>query len=168
MASVENNDRIVTEDDVWDDTELIRAYDKAVKQWKRTKVEVQMASPTPGPGPWIPVDMSQQNVSEMSDSFSTITFTDATKDSNLSNATTSEKGNDTNFRKSHTCENSDLSSFMPHFPVPPMPASLACPDGTFNYEKGELPALLLSWYMSGYQAGYFDAKSEIRRAPKQN
>jgi hypothetical protein len=52
-------------------------------------------------------------------------------------------------------------NMIPRLPIPPMPMSLAGPDGKFDYGRGQLPSLLLSWYMSGYHAGYFDARREV-------
>lgn len=49
---------------------------------------------------------------------------------------------------------------QPQVPFPPMPMSLADTNGKFDFKRGQLPALLLSWYMSGYHAGYFDATQE--------
>lgn len=57
-------------------------------------------------------------------------------------------------------------NMIPQFPVPPMPMSLADADGKFDFGRGQLPSLLLSWYMSGYHAGYFDAKREVLGHPK--
>lgn len=62
--------------------------------------------------------------------------------------------------------NGDWENFnntMPQFrfPVPPMPLSLSNKEGAFDFSRGELPSLLMSWYMAGYQAGFFDAKNEL-------
>lgn len=69
--------------------------------------------------------------------------------------------------------NGDWENFnntMPpfRFPVPPMPLSLSKPDGSLDFGRGEFPSLLMSWYMAGYQAGFFDAKQEQQAAASPN
>lgn len=58
-------------------------------------------------------------------------------------------------------------SMVPQFPVPPMPMSLADAKGKFNFGRGQLPSLLLSWYMSGYHSGYFDAQQAKKSLGKE-
>lgn len=47
------------DEDMWDDKELIRAYDKAVKNWRRSqdfsKDPASADPPTAPPGPWVEV-----------------------------------------------------------------------------------------------------------------
>lgn len=69
--------------------------------------------------------------------------------------------------------NGDWENFnntMPQFrfPVPPMPLSLSNKDGGFDFGRGELPSLLMSWYMAGYQSGFYDAKHEMASNASRN
>lgn len=47
--------------DLWDDRELIRAYDHAIRNWRREDKGKVASEETPGPGPWMEVSEDAQS-----------------------------------------------------------------------------------------------------------
>ncbi|ODN05007.1 Survival motor neuron protein 1 [Orchesella cincta] len=194
MATSHNSASLMESEDAWDDRELIRAYDKAVKNWRRnrdTDAATKSETETPGPGPWVEVpgraansgsrNLSNDRVVERNlkiAEFQThlshpITqpvsveggfpySAEATVDSSSEISSVEEEPEEVEDVQDYTSVEGESSYPQYRFPVPPMPLSFSKKDGSFDFGRGELPALLMSWYMAGYQAGFYDAKQEFK------
>lgn len=53
--------------DLWDDRELIRAYDQAIRNWRREDKGKGASEETPGPGPWMEVSEDAQPTAAVAD-----------------------------------------------------------------------------------------------------
>jgi len=52
---------------------------------------------------------------------------------------------------------------FPKMFMPPLPTSFTSINEGQNCGKGDIPSLLMAWYMTGYHSGYFDAKQDLRK-----
>lgn len=112
----------------------------------------------------VDIDDIDERLSQATISTSLVNNISSDRESETQTNCSSIKGNRMESTSTTTgnCDWGSLTAnFFPNFPIPPMPGSLAGPDGSFEFGRGELPSLLLSWYMSGYHAGYFDAKKDF-------
>ncbi|CAL8138158.1 unnamed protein product [Orchesella dallaii] len=200
MATSHNvTSNLMDSEDAWDDRELIRAYDKAVRNWRKNRdsdsaVKTETATSTPGPGPWVEVpgrgpsgSRNLTNDRVVARNLKIEEFqnhlghpitqpvnveggfpysAEATVDSSSEISSVEEEPEETEDVQDYTSVEGDSAYPQYRFPVPPMPLSCSKKDGSFDFGRGELPALLMSWYMAGYQAGFFDAKQEFKAAKK--
>lgn len=169
---------------VWDDTELINAYDIAVKLGTRlsrqvsgSRTEQTAEAAADEEDPSVSIYYSEYVATEEDGVEEVVEDEDYgygyPQDDSLPEVNEAETHGAGDYTYSFRPERQPLpnpvetpnwAEAFPRLLAPPMPSSFAESE---LFKKGDISSLLMSWYMCGYHSGYFDAKQDFSKKPKE-
>ncbi|XP_011541905.1 survival motor neuron protein isoform X2 [Homo sapiens] len=147
--------------DIWDDTALIKAYDKAVASFKHALKNGDICETSGKPKTTPKRKPAKKNKSQKKNTAASLQ-----QNENESQVSTDESENSRspgNKSDNIKPKSAPWNSFLP--PPPPMPGPRLgpgkiipppppiCPDSLDDADA--LGSMLISWYMSGYHTGYY-------------
>ena len=134
-------DELAEDNDTWDDTLLVKAYEQACKKVKAALEKQNHPEPSAKKEPKIKKKTTSSKAQDMDEEIA------STSQENVPSEGTKQ------------CHSTSSSSIPP---PPPSPFFMDTGnDSLASSEEDALASMLMSWYMSGYHTGYYQATKKF-------